>query len=165
MKTVFIGLSSNLGNPLQQIKQAIAHLKEIPFSKVEQVSSVYTSKPMGPQDQPDFFNAVAQLSTALKPQELLHELQKIEEKQNRVRTVHWGPRTIDLDILLYGHDVLETPELTIPHIGMTTRAFVLHPLFEIAPALIFPSGETLSELMMNVESLSIVNQENFLCQK
>lgn len=165
MKSVFIGLGSNVGNPLQQIQQAMASLKEIPCSRVECVSSVYTSKPLGPQDQPDFLNAAAQLSTSLKPLELLEELQKIEEQQNRVREVKWGPRTIDLDILLYGHEVLETADLTIPHKGLTTRAFVLHPLFEIAPALILPSGECLSELMMNVESLMVVNQEEELCQK
>lgn len=165
MKSIFIGLGSNLENPLEQIDRAISNLREMPFSKVECVSSIYVSKPMGPQNQPDFFNAVAQISTTLKPLELLRELQKIEEKQNRRRMSHWGPRTIDLDILIYGHEVLETDELNIPHPGLTTRAFVLNPLFEIAPALVLPSGECVSELMMSVESLPVVNQEDVSCQK
>jgi 2-amino-4-hydroxy-6-hydroxymethyldihydropteridine diphosphokinase len=155
MKRAFIGLGSNLGNPLLQIQEAITSLKKMPGT-VKSVSSIYTSKPMGPQKQPDYFNAVVLLLTPLKPLALLHELQKIEVAQHRERLEHWGPRTIDLDILLYGEEVIETPELIIPHRGLTERAFVLQPLFEIAPALILPSGERLSELMMDIESLPIV---------
>ncbi len=157
MKRVFIGVGSNLDDPAKQIELGITNLNEIPLSKVTRVSSIYLSKPLGPQDQRDFLNAVVLLSTSLKPLELLCELQRIEQAQKRTWREHWGPRTIDLDILLFGDEVFDTPELTIPHKGLTTRAFVLQPLFEIAPALILPSGEALSELVMNVESLAIIN--------
>lgn len=156
MKRVFIGLGSNLNNPVQQIKQAVLHLAEIPNTRLDSVSSIYASKPMGPEDQPDFMNAAALLTTRQKPLELLQELKAIEAHQQRIRTRHWGPRTIDLDILLFGEDVIDLPELRIPHPGLTQRSFVLHPLFEIAPALILPNGEKLSDLVMNIESLSVV---------
>ena len=101
---------------------------------------------MGPSDQPDFVNAVAAIRTALAPEDLLDVTQQIEQQQGRQRLRHWGPRTIDIDILLYADLSCETPRLTIPHPGLTCRDFVILPLYEIAPDLILPGGQVLAEL-------------------
>jgi len=131
MNKVFIGLGSNLDEPLVQLQSAIAQLNIIESIDIINVSDFYTSRPMGPQDQPDYINAVAEIDTILIADELLDELQKIENNQGRIRTQHWGPRTLDLDILLYGSDVIKTERLTVPHIGMSERNFVLYPLSDL----------------------------------
>ena len=131
MNKVFIGLGSNLDEPLVQLQSAIAQLNIIESIDIIKVSDFYTSRPMGPQDQPDYINAVAEIDTILTADELLDELQKIENNQGRIRTQHWGPRTLDLDILLYGSDVIKTERLTVPHIGMSERNFVLYPLSDL----------------------------------
>ena len=128
---VFLGLGSNLDGPEFQIKQALIHLSEHTAIQLIQVSSFYHSKPMGPQDQPDFVNAVCEIRTDLGPYQLMAVTQGIEYKQHRVKTRHWGERTIDIDILLYGALKLNSPELTIPHPGMLDREFVMQPLLEI----------------------------------
>jgi 2-amino-4-hydroxy-6-hydroxymethyldihydropteridine diphosphokinase len=110
-------------------------------------SSLYHSAPMGPQDQPDYVNAVMAVATALSPMELLRTLQGIENSHGRVRAERWGARTLDLDILLYGEQVIELPDLSVPHIGMTEREFVLYPLYEIAPHTIIPNKGKLVELL------------------
>ena len=104
----YIGLGSNLDNPESQLKTAIEALPGLPQTRLQARSSLYRSAPMGPQDQPDYLNAVVQLSTGLEPEALLDKLQGIEQAQGRVRAQHWGPRTLDLDILLYGEDVVAT---------------------------------------------------------
>ena len=134
MAKVFIGLGSNLDDPLSQLKKAIESLKEIKSLDLTGVSDFYRSSPMGPQDQPDYINAVAVLNTELKAEQLLDELQKIENNQGRVRSQRWGPRTLDLDILLYGNEVISTKRLTVPHSGMSERNFVLYPLRELVDA-------------------------------
>ena len=131
MNTVFIGLGSNLDEPLLQIKRAIVFLKEINDTNFISISNKYRSTPMGPQDQPDYINAVAKLTTNLSAENLLDELQKIESKQGRVRKQHWGARTLDLDILLYSDEVISTERLTVPHIGISERNFVLLPLNDL----------------------------------
>ncbi|GAB4393627.1 MAG: 2-amino-4-hydroxy-6-hydroxymethyldihydropteridine diphosphokinase [Gammaproteobacteria bacterium] len=131
----FIALGSNLQHPTKQLQQALQHLAELPHTSVRQVSQFYSFKAVGPGNQPDYLNAVAELHTQLTPLALLHALQYIEQQQGRIRTVKWGPRTLDLDILLYGDVVLNTPQLTIPHPHMRERDFVLIPLREIAPEL------------------------------
>ena len=131
MNTVFIGLGSNLDEPLLQIKKAIASLKEINDTKLISVSRNYRSAPMGPQDQPDYINAVAKIATNLSAENLLDELHNIENKQGRVRKQRWGARTLDLDILLYGDEVISTGRLTVPHIGISERNFVLYPLNDL----------------------------------
>lgn len=131
MNTVFIGLGSNLDEPLLQIKRAIASLKEINDTTFISVSNNYRSAPMGPQDQPDYINAVAKLDTNLSAEDFLEELQNIENKQGRVRKQHWGARTLDLDVLLYGDEVINTERLTVPHIGISERNFVLYPLNDL----------------------------------
>lgn len=147
----YIGLGANLTEPVAQLKRAVAALALLPASQLRQVSQFYSSKPMGPQDQPDYVNAVAAIDTALSPEQLLAALQQIEQQQGRERKAErWGPRTLDLDILLYGQQQLNTPQLTIPHYGMTVREFVLYPLAELAPELQLPDGTALTHLLSQV---------------
>lgn len=135
---VFIGLGSNLANPQQQILSAIDDISVLPDTALRQQSSLYSSPPMGPQDQPDYINAVVSIDTGLSPHQLLDVLQQIEHQHGRIRQRHWGERTLDLDILLFADKVIEDERLTVPHPGIATRAFVVYPLAEIAPALKIP---------------------------
>ncbi|KXO13977.1 2-amino-4-hydroxy-6-hydroxymethyldihydropteridine pyrophosphokinase [Moritella sp. JT01] len=143
----YIAIGSNLADPVAQAKEAITTLEALTESRFISVSSLYASKPMGPQEQPDYINAVACVDTRLAPIELLDALQQIENEQGRVRKEHWGARTLDLDILLYGDDIMSTPRLTVPHYGMKEREFVLYPLAEIAPQLQLPCGQVLSDFL------------------
>ena len=143
----YIGLGSNLENPSEQIHSACAAIAAVAGIVEQGFSSLYHSAPMGPQDQPDYVNAVMAVATELPPMELLRALQAIENSHGRVRAKRWGARTLDLDILLYGEQVIELPDLTIPHVGMTEREFVLYPLHEIAPQLIIPNKGKLVELL------------------
>lgn len=145
--TAYIGLGSNLEDPIHQVKSAIAELGRLPESGFIAASSLYRSVPLGPQDQPDFINAVVALGTTLAPYSLLDELQALEEFHQRKRERHWGPRTLDLDLLLYGNEVIDTERLTVPHPGVSIRNFVLIPLFEIAPDLRLPDNQALSDLI------------------
>ncbi len=142
----YIGLGSNLGKPRDQLERAVAELAALPASRLIAVSSLYTSTPMGPQDQPDYINAVAAIDTRLPPEPLLDALQAIEQAHGRVRTRHWGPRTLDLDLLLYGDEVITTPRLSVPHPGIAERGFVLYPLAEVAPTLRLPDGRAVAAL-------------------
>ena len=148
---VYIGLGANLNQPVQQLQQAIKALQQLPDSELIAVSSLYGSKPMGPQDQPDYVNAVAALTTRLSADDLLTELQQIELEQGRQRKdERWGPRTLDLDILLFGNDLIQTERLIVPHYGMKVREFVLYPLAELNLNLVLPDGTKLSELLTTV---------------
>ncbi|OCG13745.1 2-amino-4-hydroxy-6-hydroxymethyldihydropteridine diphosphokinase [Gilliamella sp. wkB292] len=148
MSICYIALGSNLQDPLAQAKQAIAALKQLPDTDVVDVSPFYRSKPLGPQDQNDYLNAVIKLSTSLSPIELLDHLQSIEQSQGRVRKENrWGARTLDLDILLYDELIMNTERLTIPHYHMKKREFVLYPLFDIAPDLVLPDNDNLYDLV------------------
>lgn len=143
--TTYIGLGSNLGDSVSQLVSAICAMQELPATQVIKTSSFYQSMPMGPPDQPVYINAVAKLTTSLCPHELLARLQKIENSHGRERVgERWGPRTLDLDILLFGNEVVKTEDLVIPHYGMAEREFVLVPLFEITPNMIMPDGLPLS---------------------
>ncbi|MCC5826718.1 2-amino-4-hydroxy-6-hydroxymethyldihydropteridine diphosphokinase [Alkalimonas sp.] len=147
----FIGLGANLSEPVAQLKRAIAALAELPASSLGKVSSLYASRPMGPQDQPDYVNAVAELHTGLTPLQLLDALQQIEQQQGRVRKAErWGPRTLDLDLLLYGNAQLHCERLTVPHYGLAEREFVLYPLQEIAADLQLPDGRSIAQLCLQV---------------
>jgi len=143
----FIGLGSNLQDPRSQVLNAFDELAAIDGCRPGLRSALYRSDPVGPQDQPDFINAVAELHTRLEPEALLDRLQAIEQAHRRVRERHWGPRTLDLDLLLYGNEVIHTPRLSVPHPCMTERGFVLWPLAEIAPALTMPDGTPLDRLL------------------
>lgn len=142
----FIGLGSNLDDPVGQVVSACEALKQLPDSQLVAVSSLYSSKPVGPQDQPDFINAIAVLDTALSPEALLDQLQQQEQQQGRVRLRHWGERTLDLDILLYGDRIIDTERLIIPHKELTQRSFVVIPMLEIAPELTLPDGQNIAHL-------------------
>lgn len=136
--TAYIGMGSNLAHPIEQLHSAYQSISDLAGVAVLALSSFYLSPPMGPQDQPDYVNAVLTISTDLAPLELLHKLQAIENTQGRVREQRWGARTLDLDVLLYGDLTINLPELTVPHPGLTQRAFVVYPLYEIAPQLVIP---------------------------
>ncbi|MCB1826855.1 MAG: 2-amino-4-hydroxy-6-hydroxymethyldihydropteridine diphosphokinase [Coxiellaceae bacterium] len=147
MKTAYIGVGSNLDMPVLQVQEAIDRLRDVPGVVVCKVSQLYQSKPLGPKDQSDFINAVVKIETNLSAEELLNFLQRIEESQKRIRAgKRWGPRTIDLDILLFGDEKISTRSLKIPHPGLSQREFVVYPLAEIAPDLRLPSGETIDEI-------------------
>ena len=149
--TVYIGLGRNLEQPREQIRTAMCALDRLPDTRVVADSGLYLSQPMvppsGPIDQPDYCNAVAKLETRLSPEELLVQTQKIEKSQRRKRTQHWGPRTIDLDILMFDDLQIETASLTLPHPGLHEREFVLVPLSNIDDALVIPGRGMLSELI------------------
>ncbi|MBD2860006.1 2-amino-4-hydroxy-6-hydroxymethyldihydropteridine diphosphokinase [Spongiibacter sp. KMU-158] len=140
MTRCFIGLGSNLENPRQQITAAIAALATLPHTQLSAQSQLYGSKAIGPGLQGDYVNAVAELHTELDALGLLSELQKLEAQFGRQRLIHWGPRTLDLDLLLFGEEHRETPELSLPHPRMWERDFVLFPLGELAPELLTARG-------------------------
>ena len=142
----WIGLGSNLDNPQVQLRRAVAALADLPGSTLDAISPLYRSPPLGPQDQPWFLNAVARLATTLPPLELLDALQAIEAAHDRKRERRWGPRTLDLDILIYGERVENVERLSLPHPGVGQRAFVLYPLNDIDPQLDVPGLGTVSEL-------------------
>ena len=145
---VYIGLGSNLAQPLAQLRDACQALARLPDSQLLALSSAYASDPLGPPDQPRYLNAVAGLHTQLAPLALLDALQGIEQAHGRQRKAErWGPRTLDLDILLFGERVLHDERLTVPHYHMHARAFVLYPLAELAPGLQLPDGRALTELL------------------
>ena len=152
----YIALGSNLNNPVEQIHLALAALKKIPETHLIIHSHLYHSKPLGPQNQPDYINAVAALETQLEPIELLNILLEIEKQQGRIRThERWGARILDLDIILYDNIVLNTPELTLPHPGLPVRNFWLYPLLEIVSDLILPDGTSLSTRVQQCSSKSL----------
>ncbi|KAF3977491.1 MAG: 2-amino-4-hydroxy-6-hydroxymethyldihydropteridine diphosphokinase [Methylococcales symbiont of Iophon sp. n. MRB-2018] len=149
MIEVYIGLGSNLQQPKQQIKQARLAIAKQKNIEEAGFSSLYASPPMGSQDQPDYVNAVMKIITSLSAIKLLRVLQSIEHQQGRVRKAEqWGARTLDLDLLLYGDQQIEHPDLIVPHLGLTKRAFVLYPLQEITQTdLYIPSKGMLKHLL------------------
>ncbi|HHX35684.1 MAG TPA: 2-amino-4-hydroxy-6-hydroxymethyldihydropteridine diphosphokinase [Gammaproteobacteria bacterium] len=149
MEQVYIGLGSNLTKPEQQLDAALHALSLLPQSRLVVSSAYYSSAPLGPADQPRFTNAVAQLETQLTPHDLLDHLQAIELNQGRERTAErWGPRTLDLDILLFGEHIINDDRLRVPHYHMHARPFVLLPLAELCPAdFTLPDGRQLANLL------------------
>jgi 2-amino-4-hydroxy-6-hydroxymethyldihydropteridine diphosphokinase len=143
----YIGLGSNLQNPTRQIQTAINELSACRQLELVRASSLYRSTPLGPHDQPDFINAVAHMHTNLSATAVLDQLQAIEQAHQRKRIQRWGPRTLDLDLLLYGDQTIVSARLSVPHREMMLRNFVLYPLFEIAPQLILPQGQPLASLL------------------
>ena len=139
----YIGLGTNLGDRRGALEMALREMHQPPIINVERVSSVYETAPVGVTEQPDFLNAVARVVTTLPPRALLDALLNLENKMGRVRTLRWGPRVIDLDLLIYGDAQLGEPGLEVPHPRLRERAFVLGPLAEIAPELrLPPDGQT-----------------------
>lgn len=144
---VFVGLGSNLDEPVRQIQAAFVALSELEQCRLLARSPLFRSAPMGPQDQPWYVNAVAGLLTRLDPHRLLDELQVLEHSFGRSRVrERWGPRTLDLDLLLFGRQVIDDARLVIPHPGLTERNFVVYPLLRIAPDLTLPDGRRLASI-------------------
>nr|WP_296897041.1 2-amino-4-hydroxy-6-hydroxymethyldihydropteridine diphosphokinase [Thiohalocapsa sp.] len=141
-ETVYIGLGANLDDPRAHVERAAAELMDLPASRLEQVSWLYRTAPVGPADQPDYINAAARLVTRLPPRALLAALQAIERRHGRVRDgTRWGPRTLDLDMLLFGARHAVWPGLRLPHPEIHRRAFVLVPLADVAPAVLDIPGQ------------------------
>jgi 2-amino-4-hydroxy-6-hydroxymethyldihydropteridine diphosphokinase len=146
MERVYIGLGSNLDNPLEQVQSAIAELAALPDSTLLAQSPWYGSAAVGPGEQPDYVNGVVCLNTSLEAHALLDNLQAIEHSHMRVRQEHWGPRTLDLDLLLFGQQVIDTERLQVPHPWLQQRNFVVLPLADVAPELTLPGGTSLQVL-------------------
>jgi 2-amino-4-hydroxy-6-hydroxymethyldihydropteridine diphosphokinase len=158
--TAYIGIGSNLpgeyDSPAQQVRVALQQLDELAQTACSASSSLYRSTPMGPQDQPDYINAVAQIQTRLPAEQLLDALQRIEQQHGRERKQHWGARTLDLDILLYADVELQHEHLRLPHPGLCEREFVLIPLLELAPQLVVPGRGKLSAIAQQCPAAGLV---------
>ncbi len=163
MAVAFIGLGSNLGDRRANLEQAVNKLME--SIRVIGLSSIYETDPVGRSEQPPFLNAVIKVETDLPAEALLGLLFSVEKDLGRQRTLRWGPRTLDLDLLVYDDVVLDRPELTLPHPEMTNRAFVLVPLAEIEPNLRLPGGQTVAEHLANLAPPWGVNQIGGWTQK
>ena len=147
----YLGLGSNLSSPQRQLYYAIKNLRKVPRTSITKISSIYLSRPLGVRSQPIYYNMVIELLTSLSPMMLLKECQSIENKQHRLRKIHWGARTLDLDLLLYENITIKTPLLTIPHPQMLFRDFVITPLLEISPHITMPNGQKIQNLQSNLE--------------
>jgi 2-amino-4-hydroxy-6-hydroxymethyldihydropteridine diphosphokinase len=152
----YVGIGSNLHGPARQVESAAALLGEIPGTRLIATSSLYRSGALGGIEQPDFVNAVAAVLTTLSAADLLGELQAVENRQGRERgTARWGPRVIDLDLLVYSGEEIDRPELSVPHPGIGERNFVLLPLVEIAPDLVIPGLGRVAGIPVNMDEPSI----------
>ncbi len=154
MSLAYVGLGSNLQQPLHQITRALQELDQIPETRLLKSSRMYQSQAIGPE-QPDFINAAVSLETGLDPFSLLDELQKIEQTHQRRREQHWGPRTLDLDLLLFGQQQIQSTRLIIPHPYLTERAFVLLPLIDLDANLRLPDGSLVQSWLINCQSQKI----------
>jgi len=153
MTSAYIGLGSNLNDPVLQLLNALQSLQEIPLSKLVKYSSFYRSKALGPQRQPDYINAVAQMETALTAFSLLHEMQSIETRYGRVRgKERWGPRTLDLDLLVFGSEEIHDIKLIVPHPEIANRNFVLSPLVEICSEMTIPGLGFAKDLLNQLDT-------------
>lgn len=152
MPRAYLGLGSNMGERQKELAFALEQLQKHPHIRLLQVAAFLETDPVGYLEQDKFLNTAAAVETTLTPHQLLAELQRIEQDAGRVRTIRWGPRTLDIDILLYDSFILDDQELTIPHPRMRERAFVLLPMLEIAPDLpVPPDGQTIRQLLNQLE--------------
>lgn len=157
MTLVYLGLGSNLDVPGQQIDAAVAALKQLPDTAWRALSPLYRSAPVGPPGQPEYLNAVAAVDTQLAPHDLLDALQAIERDRGRRRDgPRWGARTLDIDILLYGQQQIDTTRLQVPHPEIPRRGFVLQPLYDLAPDLVVPGMGSVAELLAAVSTADLV---------
>src|SRR5210317_19898 len=162
MHTVYLGLGSNQSDPINQIKNATKLIEKIETSKIIKKSSLYESLPVGYLDQPNFINQVISLQTSLSPAELFERFQQIEFQLKRVKKIVNGPRTIDIDILLFNQEIILTKDLTIPHPRMLDRAFVMIPLLEIEPNILVPKISNLKEILgkLDKKTLTKINDQS-----
>jgi 2-amino-4-hydroxy-6-hydroxymethyldihydropteridine diphosphokinase len=160
-RPAYVGIGSNLNTPVARVREAFARLSALPVVSSLRRSRLYSSLPMGPQDQPPYVNAVAGFVTRLGARELLDELFVIEQDMGRNRTTRWGPRTIDLDLLWMLDSAIDEPGLMVPHPGVSTRNFVLYPLADIAPALHIPGLGNVQDLLRGVggHGISVLDEE------
>ncbi len=165
MTKVYVALGANLRDPVSQLDNACMSIMNIANQNSFEVSPYYTSVPMGEVEQPDYINAVASFDTELSAIELLDALQTIENGQGRVREIRWGPRTLDLDILLYGNSVISSERLTVPHYGMKLRSFVLIPLHDLAPNLVLPCNSKVASLINNQMRIELQRLDIDRCSK
>jgi 2-amino-4-hydroxy-6-hydroxymethyldihydropteridine diphosphokinase len=155
VRAVHIGLGGNLGDPVATLRDAVVRIAQLPGLELDAVSSVYESAPVGLADQPAFINAAARLLTGLALRDVLDGLLAVEHELGRVRTVRYGPRTCDLDILLAGHEIADQPGLAVPHPRLAERRFTLEPLVELDPGLSLPDGRLLSALLEGVRDQAV----------
>jgi 2-amino-4-hydroxy-6-hydroxymethyldihydropteridine diphosphokinase len=160
LQVAFVGLGSNLDHPVRQVEAALAELARLPETRLVRRSSLYRTRPVGYADQPDFVNAVAELETALAPRALLDALLALEQAHGRVRSIPNGPRTLDLDLLLYDELVHADLQLQLPHPRMHERAFVLVPLAEIAPQAPIPGRGRVADLLATLDRTSVARCES-----
>ena len=161
MQTAYIGLGSNLADPLEQLRSAMRVIVSMPSTRVVRHSHFYRTPPWGKTDQPEFINAVAAIETELTARALLEELLAIERRAGRQRVgERWGPRVLDLDILLYGQEIIDEPALHIPHPHIRNRAFVIVPLAEIAPNLEIPTLGRIADLIRHVDASACIPLES-----
>lgn len=154
-KRAYIALGSNLGDKERFLREAVEGLNACPEIRVKRCSSFLTTAPYGGVEQDDFLNGAVEIETLLTPDALLDELHRLEQAANRTREIHWGPRTLDLDILLYEDEIIQTERLTVPHADMTNRDFVLVPMAEIAPHTLHPvCRKTMSQLLDELRNRS-----------
>jgi 2-amino-4-hydroxy-6-hydroxymethyldihydropteridine diphosphokinase len=154
--SAYVGVGSNLDEPALQVRHALQALSQLPQTRLVRHSSLYGSRPWGLAEQPDFVNAVAGLLTQLPVGTFFQSLRALEVELGRApSSVRWGPRRIDLDLLLFDQMRLQTPELTLPHPGVVSRSFVLYPLYEVAPELRVPGGMRIGELLERVDASSL----------
>lgn len=158
-KIVYLGLGSNLSQPKKQLEKAIELLKALEGCQWLETSRFVESLPQGPQDQPNFINAVVSLKTRLTAGDLLLACQTIEQSLGKIKQRDWGERIIDIDMLLYGDEVIEKPNLIVPHPQMLTRDFVVLPLLQIAPNLVLPNGKPLSYYASQLPETFIIHDE------
>ncbi len=159
---VYIGLGSNMREPLEQLKSAVNALRNIPGITDVICSALYQTEPLGPADQPDYINAAVQFDTVMTPSNLLDTLQLLENRAGRIRDRRWGPRSLDLDILLYGQETINTLRLTVPHPGIASRAFVLHPLADLDPTLHIPGKGSIEQLLNRCPRMTITRLQSTL---
>ncbi|MBM38326.1 MAG: 2-amino-4-hydroxy-6-hydroxymethyldihydropteridine diphosphokinase [Woeseia sp.] len=153
----YIGIGSNIEDPILQVKTSFSLLEQIPLTRLINKSSLYRSKPFGPIDQPDFTNAAAAIVTQLSALDLLKELKKIEHERGRKRSeIRWGPRSLDLDLLIYSNQIINEKNLIVPHPGISERNFVLLPLGELAPELYVPKLGRIKNLIPNISKTGIL---------
>ncbi|WP_257296211.1 2-amino-4-hydroxy-6-hydroxymethyldihydropteridine diphosphokinase [Endozoicomonas sp. YOMI1] len=157
-ETAYVALGSNLEQPGLQLQRAVDDIDSVPQMTVSACSRLYRSDPVGPPGQPDYCNAVVAVNTTLAPLRLLDALQSIENAHGRVRSVRWGPRTLDLDIILFGNRRIESERLTVPHYQMQVRNFVLCPLLDVAPDLELTDGTPLQAMVdeLGYQGLTVI---------
>lgn len=156
MVTAYVGLGANLGDPVASVRAACAELGALARTRRTACSRLYRNPPMGDMPQPEYVNAVAALETRLGPRDLLAALLAVEHRHGRERGAHWGARTLDLDLLLYGEREVTEPGLTVPHPGLPERPFVVFPLLELAPGLVIPGHGPLADLAARLDRGALV---------